>query len=289
MRTARYIIIGAVLLAGVVARGAEAAQSADAGDVAKPAAPSIAIKAWRDSARYFANEAHHEFERVLKQPGGDTREVRLGAALSLLSVQPVLPDNLARARATLHELATGDDEFALAAKYFEARMAQAFREEPDFDAAAAGYRALIREHGTNYWGQLALMKLAVLTLYVLPADNAAARLAAVEAMLPQAEPVNARDLHLMLADATLYYERPETDALAHLVAAGKLSEHLPLSETIRADMYVQIGDLSARLGQLAQANAYAAKLAKEFPRDWRNWSLRQVIDAVAAGKKPAVP
>lgn len=281
MKPARIMMtVAAAWLAGVAARATEAT---------KPAAPSIAIKAWQDSARYFANEAHHEFERVVKQPGGDTREVRLGMALSLLSVQPVLPENLARARATLHELATGDDEYGLAARFFEARMAQSFREEPDFAAAAAGYLALARGHGSTYWGQLALTKLAVLTLYVLPAENAATRIATAEALLPRAEPVGARDLHLMIADATLYYGRPKADALAHLVAAAKLSEHLPLSETIRADMYVQIGDLSARLGDVAQANVYAEKMAKEYPRDWRNWSLRQVIDAVAAGRQPAVP
>lgn len=279
MKTARIILGLAWGAAGL----------AGAGHAAEKQTPAEAtVQAWKDSARYFSNEAHREFTRLLKR-GADTREIRLGLALTLLSVQPVVPENLVRARAELAELAKSDDECGLAARFFQARIAQSFQEEPDFGAAAEGYRRLVREHGETYWGQLALGKLAVLTLYALPNQNGAARIAAAEALLPAAKEAAARDLHLMIADAVLYYGLPPEGALAHLLAAAELSERVSLPDAMRADLYIQIGELSARGRNLPQARAYLAKMEELFPRDWRNWALRQIIDAIAAGKKPAIP
>lgn len=251
------------------------------------AAPDVA-QAWRDAST-LSSRAHEGFAVLLSQQRDTLAELALGDALTLLTKQPATLAQREEARRKLRALAVGEDDPAQAAKYFLARLAQGDEPAPHFEEAAALYRELLARHAEGYWGQLALGKLAVLQLYVLPIASPAARLDSVETLLPRAAPTLRRDLHLMLADAGLFYRQDERAALQHLLAAEALDhgeQHLGASR--RADLLVQIADISARLDELAQAKRYAQLLAGEFPQDWRMYPLQQLIQAMAEGRPQVV-
>jgi len=262
-RAALGMLAAVLALAGARAGAAEAAA---------PTTPEV--QAWRNNAQYLAREAQRAFTRLARDPAEAERSTRLGLALSRLSEQPVPAETLAGAGEILRQLAETDDEYGRAARYFLGRIAQNFQEPPDYPAAEKIFRELIARSGDSYWGQAARGKLALLILYALPAENAAARIAGVEALLDGSQGATTRDLHLLIADAMLYYGLPKETALAHLLTADSLSPPGALAEGLRADMLVQIVDLSARTGRLAQAETYAARFAHEYPRDWRNSTIR---------------
>jgi hypothetical protein len=254
---------------------------------APAAAPDRLVQAWTADSNYFPREAHRLFTEQARADG-HSRVARLGTALSLLTYPPTTDERIGQARAALRQLAdSGDDEPALAARYFLGRIAQIYQSRPDYAAAADQYRALAGRHGETYWGQLALAKLGILILYALPAPAApAARLTQAEALLPRATPPTACDLHLMMADAALYYGLPAARALQHLLAADALG--VP-SDITRANVWVQIIELSAQLGERARAEAYGHRFFTAFPRDARRYAIEQKLAAVAAGDPDRVP
>lgn len=276
VRTAAFFIVAAVLTPGV--RAGE-----------KMTLSPAAEQGWQDNARFFANDAAKAFASLGAETGKGGREDRLGLALSYLSYQPVTVERLASAREILTELAQDGDEPGLAARYFLARMVQNYQEKPDYAEAARRYRALVEAFGNSYWGQLAIGKLAILELYVLPSVGPQKRIAEAEKLLALCQPVASRELHMVIGDAMLYYALPKEAALAHLVAAEKIVADSALPDSVRAELMVQIINLSARTDHLPQAQAYAARFKENYPRDWRNYAIGQILAAVEAGREPPIP
>ncbi len=272
----------AVVLAGLIGCAAPLVAAAD---------KEAALSAWSAAAQYLHNEAYREFAR-LNRGAADGRSEQLGLALSLLGAQPVTGEKLAESRRLLRDLADGEDDAAYAARYFLGRIAQNFQERPDFAEAAAQYEWLIAHAADTYWGQMAAGKLAVLMLYALPAPEAAARVARAEALLARAQPLLARDLRIMIAEAILFHGLPSEPALAHLIAADELNTRIgqpALTAGQEADLLVQIINLSLRAGDRARADAVAERFKTRHPRDWRIYTLTQLLEADADGRPLPVP
>lgn len=247
-------------------------------------------EAWQ-KATLLAPDSNKEFASLLRRAGGATveRELRFGYALTLLVRPPSTEANWKEAKSDFESLAAGDDDVGLASQYFLGRIAQNYQRPADFNAAATHYRELIARRPTSYWGQLAIGKLAVLSLYCLPSPSTAQRISLVEALLPQAKPETGCELHLLIADAGLFHRQSEANALSHLLAADALVRGgVRLVAGRRSDMLVQTIDLSIRLHQLPQAEAYVATLAQEFPRDWRLYAVREILRAASEGRTPPV-
>ena len=250
------------------------------------AAPAIPLdEAWQLLANYRPDQALLRFEREAARGGADARAARLGAALSLLAQPSTVPDRVAKARALLAALAAdGTDDLALAAQFYLARLAEFQAEPPDPVSAAAGFQRLIAEHPDSIWAQAAVPRLAILLLYTAAGTaDPAARVAAAERLEAAArQPLAVMELHLVIADAIFHHRLPDARALPHLLAAERAGG---MDAATRADVLTQIAELSRLGGDLAQAARYYRTFLAEYPRDARQYPLRQRLAALA----PAQP
>ena len=260
---------------------------AGAAPAAEPARPSGALaEAWQALANNRPDLALPQFERLTAQGRGDPRAVRFGTALSLLAQPTDLPNRVARARTLLAALAAdGTDDAALGARFQLARLAEFQSNPPDSVLAAEIFRQLIAEQPASAWAQAALPRLVVLLLYTPagPADPAK-RVAAAEQLLGSArQPAVAVELHLIIADAIFHYRLPDTEALPHLLAA---EQSAVLDAATRGDVLVQTGELLRLAGDPERAARYYQKFLTEYPREARQYAVRQRL-AGQGGAKPA--
>ncbi len=221
---------------------------------------------WQALAGYRADEALKIFAAGARAPDpAVAREARLGQAVALLAKQPVTAGQVDEARRVCT---------ALAARFLLGRIAQHHQERPDPAEAARQFRRLIAAAEASIWAQSALSRLALLQLYALDlARPPAERLAAAEKLLAQAHvPAVAGELHVALAEAIFFYRLPGAQALPHLLAAERLGG---TDRVGRADVLVQIAELSRLAGNRAQAAKYYRQFLQENPRDSANYTVRR--------------
>lgn len=260
------LLAGPLLLAGAAGRAAEA-------DVAQ---------AWELVGQHLPNDAQATLRNAPARAGD--RERALAAAVMRLDVQPVTDAGLKAAGAELAELAQGNDEIAQASGYLIGRIYQTHQFTPDYARAAEAYTHLAERFPAGYWAQLGLVKLALLKLYALPEPaGPRARLAAAEALLPRVTvPELRRDLHILLGRAALFHEAPLGEVLPHLVAADGIGG---LTQLKRAELQLQIGELSRRAGQWDQAREYLQKFITENGVDGRIATARMRLAQVEAAQR----
>lgn len=231
---------------------------------------------WRQVTTFFTKEALWAWEKL--PPAGDpisAREQDFCRAVILLDHQPLTESKLDEAEALLREVAGPRDELAAAARYMLARSKQLYRQQADHTAAAAIYRELLAAPEAGPWGDLARVKLALLELYVLPAESPPQRIATARALLEGVvEPDARRDLHRLLARATLFYDLPARAALDDLEVAETIGG---LRGEPHADQLVQLFELSLEFGRREPAARYLEKLRAEHPRDVRAWALNEKL------------
>ncbi len=210
-------------------------------------------------------------------PPGDSqtasREARFDQAVSLLERQPATAEQVGGARRLLAALAEGgDDDPGLGSRYFLGRIAQYYQDRPDLPEAARQFRLLVNSRPDSLWAQTALTRLAVLQIYGLdPGIIPAVRIAAAGRLLARAtNPMAASEIHLVIEDAIFHFRLPPAQALPHLLAAGNIGL---LDGPTRADVLVQIAEVSSLLGRTADARTYYGKLLAEFPRDERHYMV----------------
>lgn len=234
------------------------------------AEPRAEAAVWKKVSTYLTKEALIEL-RKLPQPASPTaqRERDFCWAVVILDQQPLSESRLDEVEARLQDLvgAKGDDEIAEAARYLLGRIAQIYRATPQMMEAANYYRAVLAMGKESEWSKLARVKLAVLELYMLPAESPQVRIDAVVSLMADAEdPVTLRDLHRLAARAGMFFNLPPELALEHLLAADEIGG---LQGTLGADQLVQIGELAIDTGQPELSSRFYEKLRRDYPRDPR--------------------
>ena len=232
---------------------------------------------WRKVASYLSKEAQIELAGLpAPADAAAQREHEFCTAVVWLDRQPLTEARIDEVEARLKALLAveNNDEIGRASRFLLGRIAQLYRATPDVGQAAEYFRGLIEQPGPGRWADAARVKLAVLVLYALPgAGDGAARVAAVEAMLPGAkDPIVVRDLHRVAARAIMFYNLPPAPALRHLLAADEIGG---LSGTLGADQLVQIGELAWDTGDVEMAKRYYERLRAEYPRDPRIYVMDQ--------------
>ena len=236
--------------------------------LASAAAPEVE-KAWADLDNSRPRAVFQELDGKLTSP-----EARLAWASALMSDQPATDGNMRKAEDILNDIAQGRDDTAAEAAYLSGRINQLYYSTPDCAKAAQIYRALADRQPQSHWAQLGLVKLGLIELYA-PADPntaPAVRVAAAEALLPRIhEPFLCRDLELQIGQAGVVLKLPLREVIPHLVAADRVGG---FSASAREDLVVQIGELSLRAGEPAQAKAYFERYLREFPGMLREYVVR---------------
>lgn len=242
---------------------------------------------WEALANYQAEAALETFAAGEKSPDPAVqREARFGRGVALLTRQPVTAGQVAEARSLFRALAENSaDDFALGARFYLGRIAQHHQETPDPDEAARQFRQLLAEHPDSVWAQSALSRLALLQLYALdPGFSPDQRIAAAEQLLRQARaPAAEGEVHIAIAEAIFYYRLPGVRALPHLLAAERLGGY---DRVGRADILLQIAELSRLAGEKQQAAKFYHLFLDENPRDTANFNARMHLAEV---EPPAAP
>lgn len=241
------------------------------------APPSPLAPAWEAVARHLPGDALALLGPIAKTPDRETRFLR---AVATMDSQPLTEAKLTDVAAQLTDLAGDDDEIAAAAAYLTGRLYQVHFPTPDPVRAAHAYEQLAARRPESYWAQLGLVKLGVLQLYVLPGPDApAARLAAAEALLPRLTvPELSRDLHIVIGRAMLFHGRPLPEVLGQLLAGDRIGG---LAGVPRADLQVQIAELSLRAGNWPQAAAYYRRFLEENEVDARAYQVKLKLAEIA--------
>ncbi len=237
---------------------------------AESPAPVLA-EAWQTLSDGFYDDAIRQFAAA-----GDSRESRLGRAMAQCNRPPVTTSSLGDAQRQFEELAAADDDIGHAARYFLGRLQQLHPMTPDPTAAARTYERLVATGADDRWCRLALVKIAVLRLTVLPSPNGlAAHLATAEPLLARTnDPVTRRDLHLVISEVRMHHQHYDATTLGHLQAA--LSEPT-LPADLRADLLVQTAQVSLQLGDPAATRAHYGRFLREFPKDRRHYTVQQAL------------
>lgn len=225
-----------------------------------------------DAWRALADSRPQDALRLLKAlPDG--REAQLIRALALTHQQPVTDEALRQAELLLVSLAAGEDDYALQAHYLQARLHQVHYASPDPARAAELYSTLAARRPGSRWAQLALVKLALLHLYALPAPaGPESRLQQAEALLARlTEPALQRDLHLQIGQAGLHHGLPPARALPHLRAAERIGG---VPGVAQEDLLLQIGELSLRVGDLATSREFFERYLRDYAVNPRCFTVR---------------
>jgi tetratricopeptide (TPR) repeat protein len=213
----------------------------------------------------------------------DPRERALAEAVVLVARQPLTDARLLEAERRLNALAAESDEVGAAALYLAGRLHQLHFSTPDYAVAAGYFRRLAERQPASPWAQLGLVKLALLTLHVLPEPaGPAARIAAVEVLLPRVtRPPLRRDLLIVLGRARLFHNLEPDRARANLLAADAIGG---LTGLAAADVTLQIGELCFRAGDDARAREYLQRFMAENEADPRVCTVQQRLRAMATRK-----
>ena len=233
--------------------------------------PPSLPEAWQTLSIGFYSDASDQFTATAK-----SREARLGRAIAQLNHPPVTPSSLAEAQRQFTELANSDDAIGHAARYFLGRLLQLHPMTPDPGAAAREYESLVATGADDTWCRLALVKLAILRLSILRAEGTLpTQLAAVEPLLARtADPATQHDLHLVLAEVRLNHGLYDATALEHLQAALTTTRE---SDTMRADLLIQIARLAGLLGDRATAKQHYEQFLRDYPKERRAFTVGSAL------------
>lgn len=241
--------------------------------------------AWEKSATFFPNEALAGFRQLGGNLETGSREARFGYGVALLSAVPSTEANLNEAERVFGLLAdSGDDDYGLGSHFLLGRLAQIYRSPSDPGTAIRHFQWLVDHHVNTRWGQMSLVKLAMVLIYAMPdAGSPEERIAMGTELLEKAVNRDSRrDLNLIIASAHFHYELEPTGAVGFLIAA---EEEGDLDVGTRSDVLIQIGELLVLSGRTEEAIVYYQRFVDEFYGAARRYAVEQKILALQAGEE----
>ena len=262
------------------------AQDAFASSGAATGQGSSYANAWGNAATFLFNDANEAFH--VPGPAGTERERALGAAITLLNVQPRTTGNLVQTRKEFERLSSGtiNDEEAIFAQFFLARL-HAHYECPGASPAEAKrlYRGLLKNHPGSPVAEYSASALALIELYDdIPSAERTARFASLETLLPGLKTSSGlRDFHLTMGYAYIDFqpEHANAKAMEHLIAADGEGITRWQSES---EAWVAIGELAKAEGHTDIATTYYGKFLAKYKRDNRHYSIQKRLESLAIPK-----
>ncbi len=248
----------------------------------KPESEVTTLGAWEKATTFMSNEAHQDFQRLLREENTDPREVRLGIALTLISKQPRVASNLNNAERILLQLVqeNAHDEVGKTARLALGRYHQTQAQTQNLDLAMDYYRQLFEEHPQSLQGQHGFANLAMLTLTPqLTSDELfPGRLAELEAQAQRLTFPSAELMFQLAVGTACAFRKLEPEALIRNFSLAADSEFLDSRR--KSDCLVIAGNTALRIGNFAEANRLFSRFVKEFPRDARNFTIQKMLNEI---------
>ncbi len=236
-------------------------------------------RSWRDAAAMLVDEANAEFRQLAAEESNSSREVRFGEAITLLGVNPKTEAQIDQAAAMLGKLAEAEpaDQFSIPALYYQARIEQLHRFQPDIDAAMKFYEEVRRRDPAHPLADLSLVKLAIIQL-AAETDEELVRKRVPEFQALRktlASPPARRDLNLILAEVNESRLGDKEAALENILEAQRSGI---ARNAMQATAFVRTAELASAVGRTDLARDYYEKFIANFPREAR---LKLVKDRLA--------
>lgn len=244
---------------------------------------------WEMAASLLFNDANKVFEKAAPSPELKERERTLGVAVTLLNVQPRLQSNLNRARELFGNLAANEeDDIAVDASYFLARMDAFYEAEPRLDEARSLYRSLIERHPGHLLAEYGVSQWVLMDLYDdIPPAKRAERFLDLETIGAQLQTVaGRRSYHLNMGNAYIDFDSETADsrshAIRHLLAAD--AEGFTRWQ-VEAETWIAIGELARSEDRTELAKTYYEKFLAKYQRDNRHHTIRERLETLADGSR----
>lgn len=248
--------------------------------------PTALDQAWDNASLLLVQDAYAEFTAARAIAPGLKRELDYGQALALLTLQPKTVTNIDRAAALFAQItaANPNDELGIASLYFLARVEQIHRDEPNITLAISLYSKLILEHPDHPLAQASIVKIAILQLNLPPFNQDRKKILAQteRSRMLVTDPVIRSNLDYILGNACIRYQLGDELAQKYLIEADSLG--IPIQK-LAAQTLVQIGNLSLKMGRKDTAILYFERFVKTYPRDIRNYTIRQKLLELQGAKR----
>lgn len=233
---------------------------------------------WRAVETFELNQAARQLG-VWRDQLGPSRAWRFAAAIHLLQRQPRTAANVAEALQLLQELAASDDEIAVTAHYFVARIYDYHAIPPRRALANAEYRLLLERFPGRLQAEMGLASLAANRLFATRREQDLTSLFdELEGELGRLRHAAARRAcHYVLADAALRLLNDHERAIRHLEELWNLH---PRIYGMRADTLVKLGEVNLALKRYDAAAYWYREFLLEFSDEARSsWIADRLREA----------
>lgn len=227
-----------------------------------------------------ANQAYRAAERTPTSDEAGERAVRLAKGLALMNYQPRTDQTIRRALEHFAVLIGSghEDEAAIVARYFQARIWQMHAEPADPARARAMYVELAVRHPKHPLAQYAWVKVGTMDLYLERKPDAATRIRRVEGYLEKlSDPAVRRSLRHVLGQACQVLVDDPARALVHYEAA--LEDGLE-KDNLRADVILRAAECARRVGKTDKARRYLSLYLERYPRSHATQVARELLGSL---------
>jgi len=241
--------------------------------------------AWQDAAHFLATDANKSFTQARSHPEVNVGERELGEAITLLNVQPRTAGNILRAREILGKYAAeaSAEETSIFARYFLARVYEAFEEPAQPEKALAIYKELVDRYSGDSLAEHSASRLVFIELYDdISSKERDRRFAELEELAPKLKStMGRRDYHLNMGNAYIDFGGSPVKAIAHLLAAE--TDGIT-NRDVEAATWIAIAELGRGEGEIDLARAYYRKFLAKYERDNRHYTIQQRLEALPLAK-----
>jgi len=238
--------------------------------------------AWYCAASYLVNDATKIFRKLNSTDQGNLREERLGLAITLLDTQPKIASNLYEARQILENLIAenNSDQIGVFARYVLGRYYLLHSPEQNLEKAIEILNALFEEKPDLKISQLAFATSAMISLspQITSDENFSSKVTHLEELAKKLHFPEAKTMfHLCIAYAANQRGLEPRKVVEHLIEAQKLGV---MDFRRQADSHVLAGNMALKLGDLETAIDQFSRFVKNYPRDVRNYTVRQMLEQI---------
>ena len=233
-------------------------------------------QSWNLATQFLFQEAHESF----RSSAQNSRERRLGEALTLLVLQPRTNAKIRQAQQELQNLATENpqDPAGKAARFFLARIEEMHAAKPDLERARDSYLLLLADGDGDPFSEMAASRIVLIDLY--GASESPEKISEViEDLRPIGDLLRTdsgkREFFTNQGFALVELGGDPRTAMESLIAADEIGQPLPM---VDADALLVIGGLAESLGETAIARKYYKKFVARYRMDNRRYSVERFLE-----------
>ncbi|MCH6257086.1 hypothetical protein MLD52_11045 [Puniceicoccaceae bacterium K14] len=203
-------------------------------------------------------------------------------ALSKMYQEPRDDDSIELSQKEFRKLieADGEDQIAIASKFYGALILQDFLPKSDLENAKTEFRELFDSHQNRFFGQMALLKWVVIVLNHDEERQMFSRIAMAEGYEDRlTNPDIRRSYHKVLGEVYRTSGLSNFKAFEHLKKAYEIGFTIPQTQS---DLVFSLGKLAEELNEKSDALAYYREFIEKYEHDPRVPELVELVGQLAS-------